>query len=119
MKIKTHLFAYGSLRPSEDPPKTMSRPERDYIDGDEIQHENRPEHHWAEVTFKGPQHMIPGWTMLIDHDELASLDKREAPQYRRVKVQTENGHDAWTYEYDPNPPKANMPGWNIRSLTKS
>ena len=49
--------------------------------------------------------------MIIDVDELDVLDKREAPEYRRVMVQTDNGHDAWVYEYNPN--QINHSRWNI------
>lgn len=101
MKKKDYLFAYGSLRPSEDPPKSMTNPEKDSIDGDEIQFESRKHHVWAEVDFNNGNKKVRGYTMLVDTDEFPSLDKREAPQYRRIRIMTDNGHLAWTYNYDP------------------
>lgn len=109
MKSRTWLFTYGSLRPSEDPPKTMRYPQPDSINGDEIQ--MAAPHRWAEVELSPKIEKIPGYTMIIDVDELDVLDKREAPEYRRVMVQTDNGHDAWVYEYNPN--QINHSRWNI------
>jgi len=109
MKVKEYLFVYGSLRPSEDPPKSMTDPESDWINGDEIQKESRHHHHWAEVRLHdGHDLKIKGYTMLIDANELSDLDKREAPEYRRIRVTTHNRHVAWVYEYVPahNRPKA-------------
>lgn len=115
MKTKTYLFAYGSLRPSEEPPKTMSHPEKDWIKGDEIQHENRPKSHWAEVEIKDGEQYVHGYTMQIDNSELGDLDKRERPEYKRVKVKTYNGHDAWTYDYlPPNDRPRPKNGWTAR-----
>ncbi len=116
MKNKEYLFAYGSLRPSEEPPTTMSDPKRDWVEGDEIQFENRHKKHWAEVEYKDGREHIKGYSMLIDASELPALDKREAPDYRRVKVQTYNGHDAWSYEYEPNKYRTSIPGWKVRHL---
>lgn len=79
----------------------MAYPQPDSINGDEIQFE--APHHWAEVELSPTIDKIHGYTMIIDVDELTALDKREAPEYRRVMIQTDNGHDAWVYEYNPSP----------------
>ncbi len=92
-----YLFAYGSLRPNESPPKTMELFVQDSIQADQIQFESS--HKYAEIDFEGKIKKVPGYTLLIANSELPTLDEREAPDYKRVAILTNRGFNAWVYEY--------------------
>lgn len=95
---RVRLFAYGSLRPGEKPPRSMANPEPDEIHGKEIQQEHSTKA--AEgIDIGSSPDMIKGWSMIVDNNELPELDKREAPDYKRVMVKTSKGYHAFAYQY--------------------
>ena len=91
----TYIFGYGTLELGEDPPKTVILDFDDKIWGDMFDLGDYP----AAINVGVSENIIQGQVELIDEMELAKLDKREFPEYRRTKVTTFKGYSCWVYEW--------------------
>ncbi len=94
--MKARLFVYGTLRPDENPPKTMIS----YIPDAVMGHEARGKDGYLDATFSNKGNdLIVGYTLTIDDSELPELDKFEGKEYKRVEVFTSKGIKAFAYEF--------------------
>lgn len=91
---KISLFTYGLLKSKYSPPDTTSKVEMDIIHGDLYDGDDA-----YGINLGNSENLILGETQEIEESELSSLDKIEAPEFKRVRVKTIKNKNAWAYEY--------------------
>lgn len=117
MAGKVRLFVYGLLKPEYDQPKSATEVQHDAIKGRlyDIKKDaamvdvGDPKAPWSH-----------GVSMLVDADEVKKIDKVELPEYRKKKVETWAGHDAYCYEYHGDLPKGatEVKTWHLQEKHK-
>ena len=97
--MKTLLFAYGSLRHNEDPPKTLESWEPATA---QLALYRIPGYKWAAATHG--QATVQGELLIIDTEDFPALDDREdQAEHRRERITVRYGQyrttKAWVYIY--------------------
>lgn len=110
---KVRLFVYGLLKPEYDQPKSATEVQHDAVKGRlyDIKKDaalvdaDDPKAPWAR-----------GFSMLVDHDEVKKIDRMELPEYRKKRVETWAGHQAYVYEYKRELPKdaVEVKTWHLK-----
>lgn len=95
------LFVYGKLKPEYDKSDKLFDPKKDEVHGDLYSF-----NHDAEAKdFNKSKSDIDGYLTEASPKTIKTLDKIEAPQYKRVPITTESGKKAEAYEYERKLPK--------------
>jgi len=92
------LFVYGQLQPGGHEPKTASHAWPDRVQGLLYDLGDYP----AATNISQSNCWFHGFVLDLDNAELDDLDRFEAvskSMYRRIRVTTEAGFNAWIYEY--------------------
>lgn len=97
MKPTTFIFVYGRLEVGEDlEPSAIKSSTKDTITGECYDLGEYP----AAINIGHSHYFIRGETLEIEESELADLDDVEGGEdYKRIKVVTELGYDAWVYQW--------------------
>ncbi len=97
MKKMCFIFVYGRLEVGEDlSPKVVESSTKDTIQAEMYDLKDYP----ACINIGNSTHYAKGETLEIPEDELAGLDEAEgSDDYKRIKVTTALGYEAWVYEY--------------------
>src|SRR5438093_1105192 len=103
------LFVYGQLQPGHGAPRSLTRSWPDRVRGQLFDLGRYP----AAVRVGSAESWFCGHVLEIVESELRELDEFEGVHqglYRRVRIITKSGFEAWIYEYArPLPPTARGP----------
>lgn len=115
-KYHDYLFVYGKLQPMMWLPKGTLAYQSDQVEGQLYD---------LGEDAAGVEHIksgdwFSGYTLIVPENVLLELDKSEAPQYKRIYVETKEGYNAWMYEFSGKMPSTarRVYSWIEKSFMK-